>query len=349
MGKKIDNYIDSIVLPDRFKSCFTEDKSALFRAFCLDMLGKTIGMFKYDGLPETCSTRSMEIEMQTNGFCCITDVPNPAHGNAGLYCFRYASPAGLLNADRLPTKMIVVDEWLNYNKELEIDKDCIVIPNDPLWRGLGASFSLFAGQLADAETTMRLQLYNSRINKILSATDDKVIEEAKKLLADIKEGRWGVIGDSVELMGMMKALSSIDFTSPHAGSIKDTMEVLQYYRAQWFISLGLNDNFNMKREALNGTETESNANTLFALPLQMLKYRKEGIEKLNKKYGLNASVEFDGVWATAYEKYLLGIELQKAEALKVVASDDGEDSEDPADEPKEEETKEEPTEEKKDE
>ena len=310
---KIDDWLKDLVFPSTFQYGMTEDKSRVFRTYTLDMLSRTLEMFEYEGLPETLSARSMEIEMQTRGFCAITQVDNPKHGEAGLYCFRYASPAGELNAERLPTRMICVDPWLNFDKDLEIGKDCVVIANDILWMGLGNIFSLNANQLADAETTMRLQLYNSRINKILTATDDKVVEEARQILKDLKDGKWGVIGDAIELEGMMKALSSIDFTSPHAGTIKDTMEVLQYYRAQWFIALGLNDNFNMKREALNGSETESNENTLFTLPLMMLKQREEGVKRLNEKYGLDVSVKFGSVWATAWKKYLLSLEARKAE------------------------------------
>ena len=343
MGKKIDDYLNAIVLPETFKIGFTKDKDAVYRAYCLDMLSRTLDMFEYEGLPETLSARSMEIEMQTRGFCCITEVNNPLHGKPGLYCFRYASPSGELNAEKLPTRMVVVDPWLNFDKDLEIGTDCIVIPNDILWRGIGALFALHAGQLADAETTMRLQLYNARINKILTATDDKVVAEAKTLLESIEKGSWGVIGDAVELKGMMKALNAVDFTSPHSGTIKDTMEVLQYYRAQWFIALGLNDNFNMKREALNGTETESNANTLFALPLMMLKQREEGIKKLNEKYNLNVSVKFGSVWASAYEKYLLSIKIQEKEAQKAT------DEPTPDEPQKTEETKTEETEVKTDE
>ena len=311
---RIDKFINDLVMPETFEFNLTEHKEDIFRSLCLDMLSRTLEMFEYDGLPETLSARSMEIEMQTRGFCAITQVDKPAHGKAGLYCIRTASPSGLLNADRLPTRIIGVDPWLNFDKDMEIGTDCIVIANDNLWRGMGPSFALHAGQLADAETTMRLQLYNSRINKILTATDDKVVQEAKTLLEDIKSGKWGVIGDEVEMAGMMKALSSIDFTSPHAGTIKDTMEVIQYYLAHWFISLGLNDNFNMKREALNGSETESNANTLFASPLMWLKYREQGIKALNERYGLSASVRFGSVWATAYKKYLLSIKVQEKEA-----------------------------------
>lgn len=313
MGK-LDEFRDSVIFPDMFKNTLTEDKKCIFSMLCSTMLMRTLGMFKYEGLPETLKKRSMEIGMQTRGFCAITKVDNPAHGESGIYCIRESAPAGLLNDELLPTQIVSVDPWLNFNKTMTIDEDCVVIPNDSLWMGLGGISSLFAGQLADAETTMRLQLYNARTSKILTATDDKVVDSAETLLKTIKDGGWGVIGDSVELKGMMKALSSVDFTSPHSGSIKDTMEVLQYYRAQWFIALGLNDNFNMKREALNGTETESNANTLFALPLEMLKARQEGCERLNKLFNLNVSVEFDGVWKTAYEKYLLSLKVQEKEA-----------------------------------
>lgn len=314
---KVQDYLNDLVLPETFQYDLTSNKLAMFRAYCLDMLSRTLGMFEYSGLPETLSARSMEIQLQTAGYCVISKITNPAHGKEGLYCFRVASPSGELNAEKLPTRMVVNDTWTNFNKELVIDEDCVVIANDPLWLGIGNIFALHAGQLTDAETTMRLQLYNSRINKILTATDDKVVGEAKQLLKDIIEGKWGVIGDAIELEGMMKALSSIDFTSPHAGTIKDTMEVLQYYRAQWFITLGLNDNFNMKRESLNENETESNENTLFSLPLMMLKYREEGVKKLNEKYGLNVSVKFGSVWETAYKKYLLSLEMKKAETKQV--------------------------------
>lgn len=320
MGK-ISEFLNDLVLPTAFSCDMTQNKNRLFSALTLDMLSRTIKMFEYEGLPDTLSARSMEIQMQTKGYCVITKIENPLYGKSGLYCMMTTGVAGELNAERLPTKMTINDSWLNVDKEVTIDDDCIVIPNDVLWRGLGDLFSLYGGQLADAETTMRLQLYNSRINKILTATDDKVIAEAKDLLESIKNGKWGVIGDSVEMMGMMKALSSVDFTSPHAGTLKDTMEVMQYYRAQWFIALGLNDNFNMKREALNGSETESNENTLFALPLMMLHEREEGIRKLNEKYGLNVSVRFGSVWSTAYEKYLLSLEVREKEAEQTATDD----------------------------
>ena len=332
---KIQGYLDELVLPETFRYDLTENKKEIFRAYCLDMLARTLGMFEYKGLPPTLSARSIEIQLQTCGYCVIAEIPDPAHGEKGLYCFRVASPSGELNAEKLPTKMVVVDTWTNFNKELIIDDDCIVFANDPLWLGLGNIFALHAGQLTDAETTMRLQLYNARTNKILTATDDKVVGEALQMLKDLKEGKWAVIGDAIELEGMMKALSSIDFTSPHAGTIKDTMEVLQYYRAQWFISLGLNDNFNMKREALNENETESNENTLFTLPLIMLKYREEGVKKLNEKYGLNVSVKFGSVWETAYKKYLLSLEVRKAEAKQAEQVTEEQPEETPEDKPEE--------------
>lgn len=325
---RCDEYLDRLVLPETFKFQLSEDKKAIFRALCLDMLECTLEMFEWDGLTPTLSSRSMEIEMQTRGYCVISEVKNPLHGDAGFYCFRYASPSGELNSELLPTQMVVVDVWTGFNKTLTIGEDCIVIPNDILWRGLGDLFALHAGQLADAHTTMRLQLYNARINKILSATDDKVVTEALNMLNDLKDGKWGVIGDSVELMGMMKALSSVDFSSPHSGSIKDTMEVIQYYLAQWHIAVGLNDNFNMKREALNGKETESNADVIFTLPLSMLKQRQKGAEMLKTKYNIPASVKFGSTWQTAYKKYLMTLKSM----MDVVSKDEPKKESDAKDE-----------------
>ena len=88
---------------------------------------------------------------------------------------------------------------------------------------------------------------------------------------------------------------------PTTTPIKDLIEARQYYQAQWMNELGLDSNFNMKREALNSSETNLNDAVLLPMTDDMLKCRKEAIEEINKMYGTNITVDFASSWKLEHE------------------------------------------------
>ena len=69
-----------------------------------------------------------------------------------------------------------------------------------------------------------------------------------------------------------------------------------------FNELGLNQNVNMKREALNSAEVSMNDEVLIPLIHDMLHSREEAIKKFNDKYGTDASVELCGAWSHLLNK-----------------------------------------------
>ena len=333
MGNAIE--YTTIVFPKRFDNEYTKTKKKIFNGLCNQMLIEALEMFEYKGLPETLSARELELQMIYTGMAIVAKVDGKLYALRGGY-------AGECNYLYLPANVCVTNPYLKghlgYAENLKIGEECVVIWNDEAIAGLFDLISLYACQLTEAEMTLRLQLINARVNKFLSATDDKVKDDAKKVLEDIEEGKLGVIGDSVELEGLLKALNALDMSSSRAQSLKDTIEMIQYYKANFHIRLGLNDNYNMKREAINGTETSVNENTLFTLPLNMLKCRQKGMEDLNALYGTNATVDFKGVWKQAYESYKLSlkIEEEEVEALSDKDTVEGDPAESKSDEPKEE-------------
>ena len=58
----------------------------------------------------------------------------------------------------------------------------------------------------------------------------------------------------------------------------------------------------MKREALNENETEINKTALIPLIDNMLKCRKEGIEKVNAMFDTNIRVELSSAWEDIQEE-----------------------------------------------
>src|SRR5699024_4715632 len=60
--------------------------------------------------------------------------------------------------------------------------------------------------------------------------------------------------------------------------------------------IGLNANYNMKRERLNTSEVEMNSEALYPLVDNMLYNRRLAVEEINEKFGTNISVEFNSSW-----------------------------------------------------
>lgn len=286
------------------------NREEIFRTFSNYLMIRCLGMFKYEGLPETLNPEMMEKFMMRTGYCIITKVGKNAINDGGIYTLQ-GGLGGLLDTNFNPTLANVNSPYLQVNKvNMKIGEDCIVIRNDPLYMGLVPLISYYASQLAEGGITLRLQLVNMRTNVLYHANDDTAKEDAKRYLDDIQEGKLGVIGGDSFFDG-------IDFdtkdASPKIGaSIKDTLEAMQYLIARFFISIGLNDNYNMKREAVNSSETSANEYTLLTLVEQMLSEREKGIERLNKLYGLSARVSLNGAWARTIKDQELAQEEKEA-------------------------------------
>ena len=86
-------------------------------------------------------------------------------------------------------------------------------------------------------------------------------------------------------------------TTQHVNNnIKDLMEIRQYYLASFFNELGLNANYNMKREAINENESAMNDDILIPDIQSMLECRQIDVDKVNKMFGTNISVKLSSVW-----------------------------------------------------
>ena len=80
------------------------------------------------------------------------------------------------------------------------------------------------------------------------------------------------------------------------------IELEQYLKASWYNELGLNANYNMKRESINSGESQLNNDMLIPLVDDMLKRRKEGAEKVNNMFGTNITVELASAWEDNQEE-----------------------------------------------
>lgn len=264
------------------------DKQAYMYDHIQYMLTRTQSMFKWSGLPETIPEKHLEGYIQMYGFACI------AKANDGkLYAF-WGGLGGEPDAYYDPTICTVANPYLKLSKTYKINEDCIIIRNDPFYKGIVPLLQRYGSHLAENDLSMWMASINTRVQAILSACDDDTRKAAEKYIDDVYEGKLSVIGKNPFLDDDLKA-DSIN-SSSKTSTLGDLIEYHQYLKASEYNELGLNANYNMKREALNSAESSINDDILFPLVDVMLKFRKEGAEAVNKMFGTDISVELNSSW-----------------------------------------------------
>ena len=172
------------------------------------------------------------------------------------------------------------------------DDYCVVIPNDSLYSGLLPIMQKWATLLAENELSMSINDILSRVLAIISANDDNTAKSAKKFLDDVVKGTIGVVEGNVFTEG----ITTSNFSNNAKSSLTDLIEVEQYCKASWFNELGLNANYNMKRESINGNEADLNNDSLMPLIDDMLICRQQGWKEVEQLFGVHVEVSLDGAW-----------------------------------------------------
>lgn len=277
------------------------DKEALQKQIISQMLNKTITIFKYDNLPETITEKDIEIITQVNGYSIWKEV------DGKLYVF-YGSLGGEPNPYYLPTLAIIANPALRYNASLKIDEECVVMLNDYLYTGLMPLFNKYGSLLTEADISLKYAIINARVPALLQSDNDNTYKSALAFFQKIEDGDgYGVIASKEFFEG----IKSQDFyKQPY---IKDLIESIQYIKASWYNEIGLNSQFNMKREAINSAESRLNDDILHPTIDVMLQCRKNAVEKINKMFGTNITVELNSVWEQNKIEEDLLLQYQKAE------------------------------------
>ena len=144
----------------------------------------------------------------------------------------------------------------------------------------------------ETEISMRLATINERIAFLMSASDDNTIDSAKKFLLDIEAGKQGVISDSK----VFESFKANPLSKGNNSGITDLIELEQYLKGSMFNEIGLNANYNMKRERLSESEVEMNGDNLYPLVDDMLSNRRSAIERINTMFETDIQVEFNSSW-----------------------------------------------------
>ena len=267
------------------------DKGMLLSSYIRYYLSRLQSMFKYEGLPDTIPAKWLENYLLVNGFTVF--IKDDADG---LIC-TYAGVGADPDVYFIPTKAIVSNPYLKDKsaaREYTRDVDCVVMYNDTYCQGLLPMLKKYCAQMVEIDVSFYLNTVMCRGTAVLSATDDNTKASAELWLKHIKEGKLGVIGESnFTLADRDLTVNQLTGTD---GTLTNLIEAMQYVKASLYNDLGLQANYNMKREAINSGESQLTEDQLHPLIDNMLKERQEGLDRVNKMFGTNITVSFNSAW-----------------------------------------------------
>jgi hypothetical protein len=270
-----------------------KDKDTAVTSFIARALAQTQSMFVWSGLPDSIPAKELERMLQTGGDVFVTQVENTLYALQG-------GKGGEVDAYGRPTLYTVANPALKLNKTYNIQADGVLIENDPNGDSLLPLLGKYAVLYTDGLISLNTASVLTRITMLISASDDKTRQSAEEFLRKIIDGDFSIIGENAFFKGVQMQ------TAPTTNSVYITqlIELVQYYRASMFNDLGLNANYNMKRERLNLGEVSMNVDVLLPYVDGMLRERTEAAQRINEKYGTEISVKLGSSWALERENYM---------------------------------------------
>lgn len=270
-----------------FAKKYLFNKDLYLQNFINDMLCRCYAMFDYKNLPNTIKKQDIEKYLLLNGHCIFTKENN------NFYVFN-GDFTGVENVYHRLHKYIVVNIALNLNKEYETENnaDCVLIQNDSESQGFFHLFSKYGIMLNDCEISLNMLSVLNRIPYLITSADEKTKSNAELFLNKIKNGDFSIIADNA----FLESIKSIPLNNTNNNQINNLMELNQYIKASSFNSIGLNANWNSKRERLNQSEISLNEDSLMPLVENMLYSRQQAIKAINEKYDLNIEIDLSNVW-----------------------------------------------------
>lgn len=285
------------------------NKELSMRQYVSYMLSRTNKMFEWKNLPPTIPATTLELYLQVLGYAAFVEIDNikAIEGpmeipfQSGLYCF-FGGVGGERDIYYRPRMFTLANPRLKgslicpiiYSPDEEkLPNSCVLMRNDTNYTGLMPMFNRYAAQMVENDISIRSAQINARAQIGINASNDAEAETARKYLDDLEAGKLAVIGKS----GFIDGITVANVGIQSANVIIQLIELQQYLKASWFNDLGLNANFNMKREYISREEIGSQTDVLLPLVDDMLECRLRACEIINKLFGTDISVEKNSAWA----------------------------------------------------
>lgn len=234
-----------------------------------------LSVFKWEGLPESCSERFLEDTLFHYGDAVFVDDPNLGFLNLKV------TPASTLNPYNESTSYTAYST--GYSRIFPAN-ECVYIRNNYMAKSTDSTIMIYAERLAEIQLTMNVNV-NAQKTPIIIRCDKNSEFSIKQMYSQYE--------DNAHKIYVSKSLENpLEVLNTSAPFITDKLR--DEKRAVWNEALeflGINTNpSDKKKERLIMSEVDSNNEQIDIQAETMLLCRQKACEDINKKYGLNVSV-----------------------------------------------------------
>lgn len=286
----------------------------LVEYYMANMFNRTLMMFEWKNLPDNMDSFDMEKFTQLKGFTLF--IYDEKDGSR--YYVLEGSKYDNISWNYEATKSLIVNPALKgLEQKYEIGKNCVLIRNDYVCVGLYPIIEKNSIDIANTDVSIRYAQFNTRFKTLFTASDDNDKDSVDGIIENIWNGLKPAAVVTNDLY--KKSIEGIQYSHSQNTDIKDLIELKQYQLAQFFIELGINANYNMKKESVSADEFRMNDDALMPLIDQMLACRKKACKQINDLFGLNIDVELNSAWLKIAKEVVNEVKQEEAEVDKTEA------------------------------
>ena len=257
----------------------------LTRFFQRYLLQKAISVFKWK-MPSMWSRDYFLYTLYCWGFIAIvnTDKFGVIPQGCGLKGY---------NVFYQPRSVIIQNPLISHTLEPEIGRNCVLLKLQPDFGGIMDLVSFYAQEMALASEAVDVNLLNSKLSYVFTASNKNAAESLKKLYDRIASGEPAVVVD--------KALYNDDGSvcweafQQNVGQnyiVSDLLSDLRKIEAEFDTKVGIPNANTDKKERLISDEVNANNVETRNLPELWLESLRQGCEEARKMFGIDLSVDW---------------------------------------------------------
>ena len=243
-------------------------RNKLFRLF--------LQRYVIDNMPKTWEFDYFNEHLFLDGVIGVTDT---AAGILALKC-------GLtgIGIFEQPTKTIYANPVLG-KFERTIGEDCEIIRLQYNYQGIGRMLDRYATLLAMCDSSIAVNLINTKVPWVFGATNNAQSETFKSIYDDITQGKPAVFTSNQNVANLKEQM----FVMPAKQNfIADDVQLLKRKILNEFLTdIGINNTNLDKRERLTDDEVNANNDEVLANIYHWYDNINDGITKVNNMFGLS--------------------------------------------------------------
>lgn len=269
----------------------------MFKRICDIMLSR----FKWNGLPETCNERALEITLCFYGYALFFEDPNmgimhTACNLTGPFNVYYES----INREAFS---------YNYNRKYTIDNSVLIRCN----KSMMPDYLIMMNYVPKLANCLRaIDVHTETLKRpFFIECEEKERKSVVRALSDVNDNEIAIIGRKA-----VDRMSNLNVLNPNVSCYLTEMwtNFLSYYQ-QCLNALGVDNSFSSKKERMVKAEATGNDIAIRHTLESELYCREKACEEINKMFKLNVSVEANQIEAFTDEKIAEDLGIIGGEAV----------------------------------